>query len=169
MSDVTLGEAKRLGADFTLAKYEDGYSAEYVVEHLELMHTAIIKKNSKITPLPDLSPAEAEQLLIKRIHRELDLVGINPKVVGYQYLVDSILLIIEGCEETIGRVLARKYGKSDTSIERAMQNAIKQAWTTNDVEDLLQFYTARIRADRGAPTLMEFVCYYANKLKNDID
>ena len=50
-----------------------------------------------------------------------------------------------------------------------MQNAIKQAWTTNDVEDLLQFYTARIRPDRGAPTLMEFVCYYANKIKNDID
>ena len=169
MSEVTLEQARRLGADFTLAKYEDGYSADYVVDHIELMRAAILKKNSKFSPLPEMSPAEAEQLLIKRIHRELDLVGINPKAIGYQYLVDSIILTIQGCEETLGRALSTKYNKTGVSIERAMQNAIKQAWTTNDVEDLLQFYTARIRPEKGSPTLMEFVCYYANKLKNDID
>lgn len=169
MSDVILDEAKRLGADFTLAKYEDGYSADYVVDHLEMMRAAIIKKNSKFTPLPDLSPAEAEQLLRKRIHREMELVGINPKSLGYNYLVDSIQLFMQDSNVTLSRILAPKYGKSEKSIERAMQNAIKLAWNTNDIEDLLQFYTARIRPDRGAPTLMEFVSYYANKLREDID
>lgn len=169
MSEVTLEEARRLGADFTLAKYEDGYCAEYVIDHLELMHAAIIKKNSKFTPLPDLTPAEAEQLLRKRIYREMELIGINPKSLGYNYLVDSIQLFIQDPNVTLSRILAPKYGKSEKSIERAMQNAIKLAWNTNDIDDLLQFYTARIRPDRGAPTLMEFVSYYATKLKEDLD
>lgn len=169
MSEVILEQARELGADFTLAKYETGYSADYVIENIQLMRTAIIKKNSKFSPLPALTPAEAEQLLIKRIHREMELIGINPKALGYNYLVDSIQLIMQDTDITVSRILAPKYGKSEKSIERAMQNAIKQAWNTNDVDDLLQFYTARIRPDRGAPTLMEFICYYANKLKNDID
>ena len=169
MSDVTLEQARLLGADFTLAKYEKGYSAQYVVDNIRLMSAAILKKNSLLSPLPDLSPDQAEHLLIKRIQRELDLIGINPKATGYKYLVDSILLTIHGSNTNLSRTLAPKYEKSEKSIERAMQNAIKQAWVTNDVEDLLKYYTAKIRVDRGAPTLMEFVCYYASKIKNDIE
>ena len=49
-----------------------------------------------------------------------------------------------------------------------MQNAIKRAWDTNDIDDLLKYYTAYIRPDKGFPTLMEFICYYSNKIKNDV-
>lgn len=169
MSDVTLEQVRELGADFTLAKYEQGYSAQYVVDNIQLMRPAIQRKNATLPNERILSPAETEQKLIKRIQRELDLVGINPKAVGYKYLVDSILLIIEGADTHISRTLAPKYGKSEKSIERAMQNAIKQAWVTSDVDDLLKYYTAKIRIDRGSPTLMEFVCYYATKLKSDTE
>ncbi len=169
MSDVTLEQVRQLGADFILTKYEEGYSAQYVVDNILLMRSAILKKNSQIAPLPDMTPAEEEQLLIKRIQREMDLIGINPKAVGYKYLVDSIQLMIQGTEMNVARVLAPKYRKTEKSIERAMQNAIKQAWVTNDMDDLLNYYTAKIRLDRGSPTLMEFVCYYANKIKGDMD
>lgn len=169
MSDVTLEQVRQLGADFTLTKYEAGYSAQYVVDNILLMRPAILKKNSQTSPLPDMTPAEKEQLLIKRIQREMNLIGINPKVVGYKYLVDSILLMIQGTEANVARTLAPKYAKTEESIERAMQNAIKQAWVTNDIDDLLNYYTAKIRIDRGFPTLMEFVCYYANKIKCDRD
>jgi len=169
MSEVTLEQARQLGADFTLTKYEEGYSAQYVIDNIQLLKSAILKKNTTISPLPDLSPAQKEQLLIKRIQRELDLVGINPKAVGYKYLADSILLMIQGSDMNLARALAPKYEKSEKSIERAMQNAIKQAWVTNDVDDLLKYYTAKIRIDRGSPTLMEFVCYYTEKIKSDIE
>lgn len=169
MSDVTLEQVRELGADFTLAKYEQGYSAQYVIDNIQLMRPAILRKNATSPNERLLSPAETEQKLIKRIQRELDLVGINPKAVGYKYLVDSILLVINGEDTNISRVLAPKYGKTDKSIERAMQNAIKQAWVTSDVDDLLKYYTAKIRIDRGSPTLMEFICYYATKLKSDME
>lgn len=170
MSDVTLEQARQLGADFTLAKYEQGYCAQYVLDTIVLLKSAILKKNAHNPDLQDDSPAHMQQLLIKRIQRELDLIGINPSAVGYKYLVDSILLILnsQGTTANLARLLAPKYAKSEQSIERAMQNAIKQAWVTNDIEDLLKYYTAKIRADRGSPTLMEFVYYYATKIKNDI-
>lgn len=169
MSDVTLEQARELGADFTLTKYETGYSAQYVIDNIQLLRPAILKKNTAIAPLPDMSPDQKEKLLIKRIQREMDLIGINPKAVGYKYLVDAILLTIQGTDANVARVLAPKYKKSDKSIERAMQNAIKQAWQTNDIDDLLTYYTAKIRADKGCPTLMEFVWYYATKIKGDFE
>ena len=169
MSDVTLEQAKELGADFTLTKYEEGYSAQYVIDNIRLMRSAILKKNAKVTPLPDLTPAQEEQLYIKRIQRELELVGINPKATGYKYLVDSILLLINDSEASLARTLAPKYKKTEKSIERAMQNAIKQAWNTNDIEDLLQYYTAKVRIDKGCPTMMEFIWYYTTKIKSEMD
>ena len=169
MSDVTLAQVRELGADFTLAKYEKGYCAQYVVDNIQLLRPAIIRKNATSPNERTLSPAETEQKLIIRIQRELDLIGINPKAVGYKYLVDTILLLIQGEEGNISRILAPKYGKTEKSIERAMQNAIKQAWVTSDIDDLLQHYTAKIRIDRGSPTLMEFVYYYATKIKSTIE
>lgn len=169
MSEVTLEQAKELGADFTLTKYEDGYCAEYVIENILLMRNAIRRKNSTIMPLPDMTPAQAEQLLIKRIQRELDLVGVSTKLLGYNYLVDAILLTIQGHVGNLARILAPKYAKSEKSIERAMQSAIKQTWQSADIDDLLHYYTAKVRPERGCPTLMEFVSYYAMRIKNEKD
>lgn len=169
MSEVTLDQAHQLGADFILTKYETGYCAQYVIDYIQLMRPAILRKNATIMPLPDMTPAQKEQLIMKRIQREMELIGINPRAVGYKYLMDSIRLIMDGADTNLARILAPKYEKSEKSIERAMQNAIKQAWVTSNVDDLLQNYTAKIRVDRGAPTLMEFVCYYASKIKNDME
>lgn len=168
MSEVTLEQVRQLGADFTLTKYEQGYCAQYVIDSIHLMRPAILRKNASYGQETTITPAEKDQKLIQRIQRELDLVGINPRAVGYKYLVDSIKLIIDGETSNISRVLAPKYNKTEKSIERAMQNAIKQAWVTSDVDDLLTYYTAKIRVDRGSPTLMEFVCYYATKIKSDL-
>lgn len=168
MSGVTLEQARQWGADFILTKYEKDYSAKYVIDNINLMRYAIFRKNTSIIPLPEQTPAEMELLLKKRIQRELDLIGINPKATGYKYLVDAILLSMQGTDIHISRTLAPKYGKSEQSIDRAMQNAIKQAWTASDIDDLLKYYTARINVNKGAPTLMEFICFYTKKLRLEL-
>lgn len=169
MSDVTLEQVRKLGADFILTKYETGYSAQYVIDNINLMRHGIRQKNiSKGLEIP-ISPAEKDRKLITRIQREMDLIGIKPNAVGYKYLVDAIFLTYKGERGNISKMLAPKYRKTDKSIERAMQNAIKQAWVTNDVEELLKHYTARVSIDRGAPTLTEFICHYATKIDRDVD
>ena len=167
MSAVMLEQARAMGADFTLTKYEQGYSAQYVIDNIRMLRNAILRKNNT-SHFAVISPAEEEQLIISRIQREMDLIGIKAKAKGYNYLVDSIFLVITEDEKHLSKVLAEKYKKSNTSIERAMQNAIKQAWTTNDIDDLFNFYTARIRSDKGYPTMMEFIYYYANKVKMEL-
>lgn len=169
MSDVTLEQVRKLGADFILTKYETGYSAQYVINNINLMRHAIRQKNSSKGLEMPISPAETDHKLITRIQREMDLIGINPSAVGYNYLVDAIFLTYKGERGNISKVLAPKYRKTDKSIERAMQNAIKQAWVTNDVEELFKHYTARVNIDRGAPTLTEFICFYAMKIDREVD
>lgn len=168
MSDVTLEQARELGADFTLAKYESGYSAAYVVENIFLLKTAILKKNSAIMPWPEITPAEKEQLIEKRINRELDLVGISPKVKGYRYLIEAIMLVMDGRTEDFSQIIAQKYKKSVKSVERAMQNAIRNAWTNTPPDDLLKYYTAKITSPSCTPTMMEFVFHYAHLIKIDM-
>lgn len=170
VSEVTFESARHLGADFILAKYESGYSAEYVVEFIRMIKTTLLNRNSahdaaQASPPPD----KLEHKLAQRVQRELSLVGISPKAVAYRYLIDAILITTQRPGASLTHILADKYGKSDASIERAMQNAINRAWRTNDPDDLLKYYTARIRSDRGVPTLMEFIYYYATKIENDIE
>ncbi len=170
-SVITLEQARVLGADFIMAKYESQYSAQYVVEFLRMMSKAIMAQAQAQTDSPDgagCSEEEMTRILMQRIHRELDYVGISPKAIGYQYLTDAIILSINNPQPNLCRKLSFKYNKSDVSIERAMQNAINRAWRVSDPDDLLKHYTARIRSDRGVPTLMEFISHYANRMQTEV-
>lgn len=164
-SQITLDSARQLGADFILTKYEDGYSAQYVADFVQLMKPAILSHKSP----SNIANSETVQAITKpnltqRIQRELNLVGISPKAIGFQYLIEAIKLTTEKPEANLSHTLATKFGKSSASIERAMQNAINRAWQTSSPYDLLKYYTARVRSDRGVPTMMEFIYYYATKL-----
>ena len=169
-STITYEYARKLGADFILAKYESDYSAQYVIEFLRMMQDVIIAKNAdKAVSMPvSGSPESHERKLRQRIQRELDLIGINPKSVGYSYLIDAIAMVYHKPETNLASTIATKYQKSDSSVERAMQNAINSTWRHSDIEDLLKYYTARIHSEKGVPTMMEFVYYYAKKIQNEV-
>lgn len=167
-SPITLEQARAFGADFIMAKSNSEYSAQYVVDFLCMMKPTIIAATHPTAKTSYTeSPQEHDRHITERIQRELDLIGISPKAIGYQYLVDAILITYHAPEPNLCRKLAEKYHKTAVSIERAIQNAINRAWRTSDSDDLLTYYTAHIRPDKGVPTLMEFVHYYARKLRQE--
>ncbi len=88
----------------------------------------------------------------------------NPSSVGYRYLIDAISIVIEKPVHNISEIVAKKYNQKGSSVERAMQNAIKVTWNRADIDALLENYTGRITSDKGYPTLTEFIYYYANKI-----
>lgn len=167
-STITYNFARQLGADFFMSKHQDGYSEKGAIDFLKMLKDII--QNNIESQQPKYAPTESasqrEKRLIRLISIELDFVGINPKVIGYKYLTDTILLIINGQRSNLCTIIGQKYLKTDTSVERAMQNAINSAWRSNNIDELLKHYTARISSERGVPTLTEFVYYYANKIKN---
>lgn len=169
-SNVTYDSARRLGADFIMSKHKPDYSAQYVIEFIRMMQHAILSRQ----PAPEEIPQEDDSfekklpLFLRRIYRELDCVGISPKNIGYRYLADAILLIMKNPSANVYKEVAESHRKSDASVERAMQNAINRAWRHTDIEELLTHYTARIRSEKGVPTTLEFVFYYANKILTDV-
>lgn len=169
-SEVTLAYARQLGADFIMTKYNSQYSAQSAIDFLRSMRSVIASHTgcSNIT-MPDMTPAQEEKFLERRIQRELDLLGVSPKVKGYRYLIDAIQFSTDDSTENISRRLAEKYNKTPASIERAMQNAISHTWATADPMDLEIHYRARIRPEKGMPTLMEFISYYAREMQNEQD
>ena len=168
MSEVTLEQARLLGADFILTKYDASYSPEYIASTIRIMHGAILRKNTSVAQLVNATPAQVENLVERRIQREMELIGINPKNKGFNYLVDSIYNYMQDPSINLSRALVDKYSKSEKSIERAMQNAINRAWRNTDIDELLTHYKARIRSDKGVPTLTEFIHYYAKTVKGHL-
>lgn len=160
--------ARRAGADFIFTKFQSDYSARRVIEHLlqvdQLTSSLTLPGDSPLTE----SPEQQEKRLIQQIQQELNLIGISPKVVGYKYLTDAVLLTIRQTDANLYQILGEKYKKSDASIQRAMQNAINRTWRMSDPDDLLRYYTARISSEKGCPTIMEFIFFYATKLRNQL-
>ncbi len=168
-SMLTYECARDLGADFILYKHQADYSAEKVVSFLKMMKTTIFGKNTPVEKQAIVeSPAEKSKRIDRMITVELDRIGINPKAIGYNYLAEAIKLVMNGEAINLCKTIGTNCDKTDSSVERAMQNAINRAWRTSDIEDLLKYYTAPIRIDKGVPTMMEFVFYYARKIKNEL-
>ncbi len=168
ISHVTHNGARKLGADFIMVKSQEDYCAKRVVEFLySLRH--VIQSNRKTAALPtDISLYEHNHSRYKnRIITELDRIGISPNVLGRKYLLDSIMLLLEDESGKYSTAVSVKYGKSVASVERAMQNAIENAWKSTHIDDLLRYYTAPIRSSKGMPTMTEFIYYYAEKIKNE--
>lgn len=168
VSSATMQDyVRKNGADFILSKHKKDYSEKEVLDFLVGMKDMIQDKGVEKERKAVISESaeKRENRLKNMICKELDYVGISPKHLGYDYLADAILLVINGEKANMLTLIGEKYKKTDSSVERAMQNAINKAWRTNDIDELLEHYTARINSEKGVPTLMEFVHYYAKKIK----
>lgn len=168
-SAVTYESVRRLGADYIMSKHQDGYSDKAPLDFIRLI-APVIKSNSfsdKKSDPGEEPPAFFEKRVTRRIVAELNLIGVNQKSVGFNYLVDAILITIKKPTQNICSVIGKKYGKTDSSVERAMQNAINRAWSISSIDELLVHYTAKISSSKGVPTITELIFYYANKIKNE--
>ncbi len=168
-SAFTYESARRLGADFIMSKHQADYSAKSALDFLIMLKPVIHSRIQAASPEHATTepPEVKHKRLFTRVRTELNNVGISPKAVGYTYLLDAVMLVIQQPVQNLSTIISKKYGKTESSVERAMQNAIQKAWRTADIDDLLKFYTARISSDKGVPTLTEFIYYYANKIKAD--
>lgn len=168
-SSTTYNYTREMGADFIMYKHQSDYSEKNAVDFL-IMLKDIIRKNQKnieTDTAAEEPPIRTKKRMARLISNELDLIGISPKAIGYKYLMDAIQIASEGSQSNICSIIAAKHGKTDASVERAMQNAINKAWRTNSIEELLAHYRAVISSEKGVPTLTEFIYYYANKINNE--
>lgn len=169
-SSITLGSVRNLGADFIMSKHQEDYSEQSALDFLNMMKEPILTQcgasdTASVTPNTTTTRPNYKKIICHK----LDQIGINAKMLGYTYLSEAILLVLDGHNNNLCATIGQTHNKTASSIERAMQNAIKSAWRTNDIDDLLTYYTAKINPNRGVPTLTEFIYYYANQITNEMD
>ena len=169
ISRITHDRVRHLGADFVMVKSQEDYSAESVIEFLKSHKQLIHDLRKKMQSKPDyvkVSPSDKRKRLEVRIAAEINNIGISPRADGRTYLIEAIIHRIGGESDFIVDI-AKKHGKTYAGVQRAMQNAINRAWSIMHPDDLMKYYTARVNSDKGVPTNMEFIYYYANKLKDE--
>lgn len=154
----------RSGVDLILYKDHPKYSAQHVLNSFINLR----KTNINITNKPIKEVIESEENKINNlIDSEMDLIGITSKLKGKDYIKDALIYLIQN-DKNQGNVtgyLINKYKKSGTTLTNGIQNAIIHAWRVSPTEDLEKYYTARINYETGIPTPMEFLYYYADKIK----
>ncbi len=158
-SQVIYNHLHSLNCDYIFHKGERDYSETKVFAFIDSLKDTIIG-----TVLTEDVQVTSENDYVDYLNSMFDKLGISPKLKGYKYLIDAILLVNDNPSINVYSTLASKYEKSSVSVEHAMLNAINKAWKTSDPDDLYKYYTARIDLDRGSPTVSEFIFYYANKL-----
>ena len=130
-------------------------------------------RDYKTKKVVDIEPDDnkLEEVILNKINKEMDLIGVGTHLHGRKYLCDAIYFILQSGDDSkisIVQHLVGKYKRSSSTISRAMQNAILHAWRITPIEDLSKYYTARINYETGVPTPTEFVYYYADKIKKQI-
>ena len=154
------------GADIVLYKNHPRYSADYVLN--KMLSLREVTQKTVETLKEELE--DNSKKISYCIARELDLIGIPAKMTGRKYIHDAILYLIENKGDNINviRHLTNIYKKSGNTITNGIQNAIMHAWNNTPVDDLLEYYRARVSPETGVPTPMEFIYYYVDKIEREI-
>ncbi len=151
------------GANFVVDKKRHGYSAQFVADFLAVIQDQL-SRGDAMNILTVESSSQRRKRLVTRIRTELSRVGVSPKWTGYRYLTIGIRIMVETMTTALYAAIAAEVGKTPTSVERAMRNAIVLTWNRGDKEALSN-YTAKLPRGKTVPTVREFISFYANKLR----
>ena len=163
-SQTTYEYSRHLGADFIMYKHQQDYSEEKVIDFLISMKNIIKQNNVQLENADTKDMDIANKRIIQLISNELDLIGISRRSVGFNYLVEGIYMSLDGPIPKLCEQIAKKYKKSEPSVERAMQSAINRAWNSTDIETLLKYYTAYVPTHTSSPSLTQFINYYVDRI-----
>lgn len=135
------------GVDLIFYKKQENYSVQNVIDTIILLNKYSEDTSYTGNIILDNSP-ETENKVSNIIDNELNLIGIGLHLQGRKYLHDAIYLLVAEPEKaeqmTIVQYLVLKYKRSNSTISRAMQNAILHAWRISSIEDLEKYYPYKI-------------------------
>lgn len=169
-SPIIQDQARAFGADYIIAKYQTGYDATYVINFILQCKPTILAAQSKQMTKANVTIETKEQQserIQNRLFVEFNRLGIGIKLKGRKYLAKGIELYLRNPQKKLSDMIAKEYGVTTESVDRAMQSAINSTWNTMHPDDLQKYYTAPIRSDRGTPTVLELISYYAQKIQKE--
>lgn len=189
-SDVVYTSIRNKGVDYIYYKKQHGYSHVAVID--DLLDFYRERKGNKVDDMAegvndvseeavddiaeegslDSLAVEIDSNIVSgMISSELDSIGMGHHLRGRAYLEKAIvLLVIQGpnFSEILLNSVADSFSVSYSSITRAMQTAIDNAWYDCDPEVLKERYTIYISPKKGKPSANELIHFYANKIRKNL-
>ena len=132
---------------------------------LEEVLIAALDKNT-------IEQEKCDVCLEKRISNVVKELGVPANILGYRYIIYSILIIMEHPDERLSLVheiypdVAKKYKTTPTRVERAIRHAIEVSYSrgTQSLKEIIFGYTI---AKKGKPTNGEFIYALVEFLKDN--
>lgn len=177
-SETILDHVREFGMDFVFSKSQVDYEPKLIVDFVLDLRPTVQKRNR--TELEQLrldfamleSKEERKQRVMDKIEHEMDLLGISNNLKGRTYAIHGIYYLLTCAPNTshatlqdMFEFLAKKFNKQESSMARAIQTAIRRAFDRTPIDELLLHYTDRINYNTGLPTTLEFLSFYAKKIR----
>ena len=163
--DSIISNATRLGAEFYFIKPFD-------MEALKERIDDILADRTRSDSPAGMSSKSAD--LETNITMYIQQLGVPAHINGYQYIRDSIMMVIEDMDaiNSITKFLyptvAKHYNTTSSRVERAIRHAIEVAWDRGNPDILNDLFGYTILSTRGKPTNSEFIAMIADKIRLDM-
>ena len=162
-------QALNAGVDFIHFKGQSDYTPEMVINTMLFLRKS--RPAARRAGQPSETPEERNSRILKIIDIELNLIGVRTRYKGRAYLRDAIFLLLTKSKSDSKAVLvqvAERNNLNYSSVFRAVETAIKNAWNSSCIDDLQTYYTACITTGTGIPPPTDFIHFYADKIRGTL-
>jgi len=173
VSNVTLSYVRAHGADYVYRKMNASYSPVQVLSVIQKIYPYMrFDKPRKEHPLVmEFNEQKAELTMRHNLEGELEMMGIKRKMVGFDLLVEAILLYIKSDEEHVHMTndiypeVAKIKNITTMNVERAIRSAIESVFTWGNINRLHRYYPFPYDEERGRPTNSQFISNMAERIR----
>lgn len=112
-----------------------------------------------------------EQDIIKYITDRMLNLGISANLKGYYYIRDAVMMSVlemERLDKITTRIypdVAKKYGTTSSSVERAIRHAIEISFLKGNLEIFEEIFGYTIDSEKGKPTNSEFIALVSDHVR----
>lgn len=173
VSNVTLSYIRAHGADYVCRKMNASYSPIQVLSVIRKIYPYMrYDKPCKEHPLVmEFNREKAEQTMRHNLEHELEMMGIKRRMVGFDLLVEAVMLYIKSEEDhvhitnDIYAEISRSKHITSMNVERAIRSAIESVFTWGDMKRLTRYYPFPYEEERGRPTNSQFIANMAERIR----
>ena len=170
-SNVMLRYMRAHGADYIYQKNNLSYTAERVLAIVGKIVPFQMKMKEKAEMVEKHEDEWEETVKRSYVEDELCKLGMKRALTGYPYIVDATMILMDysgvppRLTSDIYPYIAKKYGVTAKSVERAIRSALEVTFREMDAATLHYYYPKELDPALGRPSNSDFLLQFAKKLR----
>ena len=160
--------AVHYGATYCMVKPIDlGALTDRIIQFSGCVNTDPVIKTQPCEVYDMYLRPDTETEVTKVMHE----IGVPAHIKGYQYVRSAIMMVIED-EDLINAVtkqlypaVAKKYGTTNSRVERAIRHGIEVAFDRGNPDVLASYFGYTVHSEKGKPTNSEFIAMISDKIR----